>query len=171
MTPITVAPRAAQGLQPDLFEPDLFRPLMVKPSRAKDDARLEQALRGLLLRVFLDEEPVLRLLQLTERVPAAHRAAWHLVTHTLLARRLTIAAPIVPGREGANAHTLVWALQRQWDEPVLAQRWDRLISRMSPSECRTLLRDGGRVVRSVAPAPAPLRGPARQPSPPATPLH
>lgn len=99
----------------------------------------ERRLRALLLDMFLSDDAVPRLLRLTAHVPAHLRAHWHLVTHTLLARRLDAAAPTAAGRGHADAHTLAWALGRQWDEPALAQRWQRLISRMTTAQCRRLL--------------------------------
>ena len=113
------------------------KPAVQSGTAGRDD--LERALRTLMMDVFLDEEPVQRMLEVTALVPPAHRGAWHVVTHTLLARRLDVAAPAVPGRGSANAHTLAWSLSRQWQDPVLAQRWQRLISRLTDRQCRILL--------------------------------
>lgn len=124
-------------LQTELFSAPVESVLQPAPRKARPS--MEHELRELMMEVFLDEEPVKRMLEVTALVPPPHRGAWHLVTHTLLARRLNVAAPTVAGRGSANAHTLAWTLSRQWQEPVLAQRWQRLISRMSDRQCRELL--------------------------------
>ena len=120
------------------------------------DGRAEQAVRfaqrelqNLLTEVFLHDEPAQRLLTIGTLVPTVHRNAWHLVTHTLLARRLALGSP-AHSQRAADAHTLAWALARQWEQPVLQQRWQRLVSLMSAQQCRQLVARARRQLRQVA---------------------
>ena len=108
------------------------------PTPQAPSRQAHESLRQLLTEVFLDDNPVQRLMPLTEYVPPARRVAWHLVVHTLLARRLDASSPAT-ARRVADAHTLAWTLQRQWEQPTLAQRWERLVSGWSARQCRQLV--------------------------------
>jgi hypothetical protein len=94
-------------------------------------------LQCMLTELFLQDEPAQRLLAVASMVPEAHRSAWHLVTHTLLARRLALGSP-AHLRTAADAHTLAWSLARQWDQPVLQKRWHRLVNRLTARQCQQL---------------------------------
>ncbi len=114
-------------------------------------------LQQLLTELFLQDEPAQRLLAVTGLVPAAHRNAWHLVTHTLLARRLALGSP-AHRRHAADAHTLAWGLARQWDQPVLLQRWQRLVNRLSSRQCQHLAARLRRQMAHRPSSPAPFPG-------------
>jgi hypothetical protein len=109
-----------------------------------------QALKALLMDTVLDDQPAQRLLQITAKVPEACLQAWHLVAHTLLARRLDAAGPpsAHSGSHRNNAHTVAWALQRQWEQPLLAQRWERLLKQLSPAQCERLVKQVRRQIRA-----------------------
>lgn len=107
------------------------------PSVQADREEAATELQGLLTELFLQDDPAQCLLAVTPLVPQAHRAAWHLVTHTLLARRLALGSPSHL-RHAADAHTLAWSLARQWEQPVLLQRWQRLVSRLTARQCQQL---------------------------------
>lgn len=87
--------------------------------------------------IFLDEEPAQGLLAVAGLVPTAHQAAWHLLTHTLLARRLELGSP-AHLRRAAGAHTLAWAWARQWEHPQVLQRWHRLVDALTARQCSQL---------------------------------
>lgn len=144
--------RPAPGLpvQPDLFAESSCR----GESAAQPSAHDQAALKAVLMEALLDEQPAQRLRHLSSLVPQTAQQAWHLVVHTLLARRLDAAGPQfdvgAPGRGPAtnNAHTVAWALQRQWHQRPLAQRWERLLQQLSPAQCRQLLRQARRAARA-----------------------
>lgn len=94
-------------------------------------------LRELLTDIFLEEEPAQRLMAIGKLVPAAHRVSWHLVTHTLLARRLALGPP-QHLQLAADSHTLAWAVSRLWDQPTLQVRWQRLVTAMTGRQCAQL---------------------------------
>ncbi len=108
------------------------------------------ALKALLMEALLHDHPGQRLLQITAKVPQACLQAWHLVAHTLLARRLDAAGPPTAHGGGLrdNAHTVAWALQRQWEQPLLAQRWERLLGQLSPTQCERLVKQVRRQIRA-----------------------
>lgn len=111
---------------------------------------LAHALKALLMNALLDDRPAQRLLQITSKVPQTCLQAWHLVAHTLLARRLDAAGPPTAHAGGPrnNAHTVAWALQRQWEQPLLAQRWERLLGQLSPAQCERLVKQVRRQLRA-----------------------
>lgn len=136
--------------QGELFTPGLDG----VANRAAENEALRHAaaaagLQAMLTEVFLQDEPAQRLLALGAVVPAAHRHAWHLVTHTLLARRLALGSPALL-QQAADAHTVAWALTRQWEQPVLKQRWQRLISAMTARQCEQLALKARRQLRQWA---------------------
>lgn len=135
----THSPESDRAPQRDLFA-----------AEAPDEACVAAGeLRQLLTEVFLHEHPAARLLVLNPLVPVALRSAWHLVTHTLLARRLAIAAPGVAGPR-LEAGALHRVLARQWDQPALQQRWDRLVSGMTARQCALLVTQGRRLLRRTS---------------------
>lgn len=108
------------------------------------------ALKALLMDALMDDHPAQRLMQITAKVPQACLQAWHLVAHTLLARRLDAAGPPTAqaGGHRNNAHTVAWTLQRQWEQPLLAQRWERLLGQLSPAQCERLVKQVRRQLRA-----------------------
>lgn len=113
-----------------------------KPTAA---AKLMVVLRD----IFLDEEPAQGLLAIAGLVPPAHQGAWHLLTHTLLARRLELGSPAHLQR-AAGAHTLAWAWARQWEHPQVLQRWHRLVDALSARQCRDLAARASQHLRHLA---------------------
>ncbi len=119
----TAKPQAAAA-QLDLFE------------FSENTADLHLQLRLLLTEVFMHPEPARRLIQVTAVVPKAHLPAWHCVTHTLLARRLSLSDA---GSPCPQASTLAAGLTAQWEQPSFKGRWQRLIGPMDARQCRRLL--------------------------------
>ncbi|MFM8345318.1 MAG: hypothetical protein ACKOJ7_11565 [Betaproteobacteria bacterium] len=99
--------------------------------------------------IFLDEEPAQGLLAVAGLVPTAHQAAWHLLTHTLLARRLELGSP-THLRRAAGAHTLAWAWARQWEQPQVLQRWHRLVDALTARQCSQLAARASQHLRHLA---------------------
>ncbi|NBQ90520.1 MAG: hypothetical protein EBS47_02730 [Betaproteobacteria bacterium] len=136
----------------DLFERPSRSPTPPSPKSGISPTEREQAaadLRAVLTEVFLHEEPAQRLLAISALVPAAHRSAWHLLTHTLLARRLALGSPSHL-LLAADAHTLAWAWARQWEHPVLLQRWHRFIQVITARQCSQLASRAARHLRQLA---------------------
>ena len=141
----TPSPRThAMASQVELFAPADEDCSNADTSRTAE--HWEKALKAVMLDALLDEHPAQRLMNLAALVPAHGLQAWHLVAHTLLARRLDAAGSPADmrstgvSRVAYNAHTVAWVLQRQWQSPVLADRWQRLLERLSPAQCRHLVR-------------------------------
>jgi hypothetical protein len=105
------------------------------PVNDKEQAAAD--LRQLLTDIFVHQEPAQRLMAIGHLVPAAHRMAWYLVTHTLLARRLSMGSP-QHLQVAADSHTLAWALSRLWEQPTLQLRWQRLVGGMTVRQCGQL---------------------------------
>ena len=129
------------------------------PSAQPERGEAAAELQRLLTELFLQDEPAQRLLAVTGLVPVAHRSAWHVVTHTLLARRLALGSP-AHLRHAADAHTLAWSLARQWDQPVLLQRWQRLLNRLTARQCQQLVARLRRQLAHRPSHPAPFPGDA-----------
>jgi hypothetical protein len=102
-----------------------------------DRQRAAAALQAVLSDIFLNEEPARALLAVAPLVPKAHQSAWHLLTHTLLARRLELGSPLHLQR-AASAHTRAWAWARQWEKGPVPQRWQRLLATMTARQCSQL---------------------------------
>lgn len=102
-----------------------------------DKQRAAAALQAVLSDIFLNEEPARALLAVAPLVPAAHQGAWHLLAHTLLARRLELGSPSQLQR-AAGAHTLAWAWARQWEQGAVPKRWQRLLTALSTRQCSQL---------------------------------
>ena len=110
---------------------------------AESQRQLMQAhLRGLLMDIFLDEQPVPRLLQITALVPPHCRKAWHLVSNTLLANRLKTGSG---GAQAGGAHQAwIRQLRQQWEQPTLLQRWHRLLDELTPGQGLKLVKQARR---------------------------
>lgn len=123
-----------QAIQTELFDPAQEPQMQI----------VQAHLKGLLTDVFLDEQPVPRLLEITALVPAHCRPAWRLVYNTLLARRLTLHRN--DSGAGAKLEGHRWAdwLSAQWQQPVLAQRWQRLLNELTPGQGLRLIRQARR---------------------------
>lgn len=111
--------------------------------------RAAAALQAVLSDIFLNEEPARALLAVAPLVPAAHQGAWHLLTHTLLARRLELGPPSHLKR-AASAHTLAWAWARQWKQGPVPQRWQRLLAPMTARQCSQLAARAAEGLRRLA---------------------
>lgn len=115
----------------------MFAGESLRASPDNDKVQAAADLRQLLTDIFIHEEPAQRLIAIGHLVPAAHRMAWHLVTHTLLARRLAMGSP-QHLQVAADSHTLAWAVSRLWEQPTLQLRWHRLVGGLTGRQCSQL---------------------------------
>jgi|GEM_PF-1132485 len=127
------------------------RPASKGRSAAVHQPQAAADLQAVLGDIFLHEEPAKRLLAVAPLVSPAHQGAWHLLTHTLLARRLELGSPSHL-QHAAGAHTLAWAWARQWEQPQVLKRWQRLLDTMTARQCYQLAARASQHLRRSAEA-------------------
>lgn len=123
----------------------------------------ETELKSLVTRLFLADEPVPALLQVTAWVPAEARPAWRLVAHTLLARRLACGrrrhdtadggtdtgaesgSSSEPVRRTPGLQERLAVMAQSWEQPVLAERWEQLLHRLPQGQRLRLVQQASRL--------------------------